>query len=275
MGATEDDASRRSGAPLGTQCVFRQALLGTSRHSSGFCLPFAHGGPPTISTMTRRLARLGGAILIGSGILALAWAFAIWQWGDPVTALFTRWEQRQLQAELRTIERRYRPLPSTAPTKDAPSPTPKRSAAEVARLARSLRSTTDRGGPLGRIRVDRLDLNMIMVDGTDHASLKRGPGVDGRTSLPGQGKLVYIAGHRTTYGAPFAHIDRLETGDRIELEMPYGTFVYRVSSHVIVDADDIDRLRTRGREEVALQACHPRFSAKRRYIVYATPIVRT
>ena len=113
---------------------------------------------------------------------------------------------------------------------------------------------------------------MILVDGTDSGSLMKGPGFDQRTRLPGEGQLVYIAGHRTTYGAPFAHIDRLREGDRVVLEMPYGTFAYRVVSHVIVPATDIARLRSRGREEVALQACHPRFSARERYIVYARPI---
>jgi LPXTG-site transpeptidase (sortase) family protein len=89
--------------------------------------------------------------------------------------------------------------------------------------------------------------------------------------MPGEGELVYIAGHRTTYGAPFAHIDRLRPGDRVRLEMPYGTFGYRVTRSVIVPADDIGRLRSQGREQVALQACHPRFSASHRLIVYAVP----
>ena len=61
---------------------------------------------------------------------------------------------------------------------------------------------------------------MILVDGTNHDALVRGPGVDRRTHLPGEGQLVYVAGHRTTYGAPFAHIDRLRKGDLIEMEMP-------------------------------------------------------
>ena len=142
----------------------------------------------------------------------------------------------------------------------------------VKALARRLRTTTSSGNALGRIRVSRLGLNMIVVDGTDHDALIRGPGIDRRTHLPGEGELVYIAGHRTTYGAPFANIDRLGPGDEIEMDMPYGTFMYRVTSHVIVPADDLARLRSRGREEIALQACHPRFSARERYIVYATPV---
>jgi len=81
-----------------------------------------------------------------------------------------------------------------------------------------------------------------------------------------------VAGHRTTYSAPFSHIDRLRRGDRVSVRVPYATFVYRVTGHVVVPADDLDRLRSRGREVLALQACHPRFFASHRYIVYARPV---
>ena len=64
----------------------------------------------------------------------------------------------------------------------------------------------------------------------------------------------------------------MRKGDEVTLDVPYGRFVYRVSSRVIVPADDIERLESAGREEIALQACHPRFFASQRYIVYAKPI---
>lgn len=116
---------------------------------------------------------------------------------------------------------------------------------------------------------------MLFVNGTGHEDLKKGPGRDERTYMPGQGQLIYIAGHRTTYGAPLAHIDRLKAGDRITLEMPYGTFSYSVTGHQIVDDQDLSVLRSRGREVVALQACHPRFFATQRYIVWAKPVTVT
>ena len=72
------------------------------------------------------------------------------------------------------------------------------------------------------MRVPRLGLNMVVVDGTDDDSLKKGPGLDRRTYMPGEGQLIYIAGHRTTYLAPFAHIERMRAGDPITLEVPYG-----------------------------------------------------
>jgi sortase A len=87
--------------------------------------------------------------------------------------------------------------------------------------------------------------------------------------MPGQSRLVYVAGHRTTFLAPFAQINEIQPGDRITLEMPYGAFVYRAFRHVIVPADDLAVLRSPRHELLALQACHPRFFASHRYIVYA------
>src|SRR5581483_9212362 len=114
----------------------------------------------------------------------------------------------------------------------------------------------------------RLGLNMVFLDGTSHDTLTKGPGRDLQSYMPGQGQLIYVAGHRTTYGAPFSHIDALRKGDVIRLEVPYGTFVYAVTGHVVVPADDLAVLRSHGREVVALQGCHPRFFATHRYIVY-------
>ena len=111
---------------------------------------------------------------------------------------------------------------------------------------------------------------MVLVDGTDESSLQKGPGRDLRSYMPGQSRLVYIAGHRTTYLAPFSHIDAIRPGDLVRLEMPYATFTYRATTHRIVPAGDMAVLRSPRHELLALQACHPRFFATHRYIVYAT-----
>ena len=142
----------------------------------------------------------------------------------------------------------------------------------IRQAAARYRVQLERGDAVGRLSVPRLDLNAIVVEGTDSATLTKGPGRYTKSYVPGEGELIYIAGHRTTYGAPLARIDRLREGDEVRLEVPYGTFVYRVSSHVIVPASDIERLESSGREEIALQACHPRFFATERYIVYARPV---
>ena len=118
----------------------------------------------------------------------------------------------------------------------------------------------------------RLDLSLVVVNGTSASDLRRGPGRHEDTFMPGEGKLVYVAGHRTTYGAPFSDIDALETGDTITVELPYGSVEYRVTRHRIVDDNDLSVLESSGREELVLQACHPRFFASQRYLVYARPV---
>lgn len=216
-------------------------------------------------TLGRKLVRRLGVVVTGVGLVLVAWGIVTWQWGDPVTGLYTSWEQRQLSEAYERLAESHEPPSAGASVSTAAR------RREVRRTARRLRTVAEDGQPIGRLVIEELDLDMVIVNGTDAASLRKGPGRDPRTFMPGEGQLVYIAGHRTTFGAPFAHIERLERGDRVNLEMPYGRFVYTVTRSVIVPADDIGRLRSRGREEIALQACHPRFSAEERYIVYALP----
>ena len=117
--------------------------------------------------------------------------------------------------------------------------------------------------------VPRLGLKTIVVNGTAHDDLTKGPGREMHTYMPGEDELVYVAGHRTTYLAPFAHIDSLKAGDRITFELPYATFEYEVTGHKIVTADDLAVLRSHHKELLILQACHPRFFATHRYLAYA------
>lgn len=211
----------------------------------------------------RRLSRIAGTVLAVAGLGMLVWVLVVWRWQDPFTALYTHWKQRQLSQAYEKRFAGYRP----APRQDGISVSATTKA--IAQEARLYRIHSKRGQAIGRIRVPRLHVNMILVNGTDHDSLTKGPGRDRRTYMPGEGQLVYIAGHRTTYLAPFAHIERLRSGDPVTLEVPYATFRYRVYKHRIVDAHNFSVLRSHGREVVELQACHPRFFASQRYIAYA------
>ncbi len=215
----------------------------------------------------RRVLRMAGTAVVAAGLLGAAWAFTVWQWQDPFTALYTSHQQQSLETEYLREEVAYVPPVRVEPS--VPVSIQKR---RIAEAAARYRMQLERGDAVGRLRVPQLGLDAIVVEGTDSATLTKGPGRFTKSYVPGEGELIYIAGHRTTYGAPFAHIDRLRVGDEVRLEVPYGTFVYRVSSHVIVPADDLERLQSSGREEIALQACHPRFFASERYIVYARPV---
>jgi sortase A len=209
----------------------------------------------------RRTVRIIGTLLIAAGALTLLWAFVVWQWQDPFTALYTKWKQHELAGQYDKRVAAFRPRPISNVSLAA-----ERRA--IAAEAKQYRKQSATGAAIGRIRVPRMHLNMILVNGTDHETLKKGPGRDLRTFMPGENRLVYIAGHRTTYLAPFSHIDQMRKGDAITIEVPYATFTYRMSGARIVPADDLAVLRSPRHEVVELQACHPRFFATHRYIVY-------
>ena len=209
----------------------------------------------------RRTLRIAGTLLILAGALTLAWTLVVWQWQDPFTSLYTKWKQHQLTSQYqKRVEAFSAPIATTSLADERRS---------IAREAKRYRAGSTRGEAIGRIRIPRMGVNLVLVNGTDHDTLKKGPGRDGRTFMPGENRLIYIAGHRTTYGAPFSHIDRLHSGDRVTIEVPYGTFIYAVTRHRIVKATDLSVLRSPKHEVVELQACHPRFFASHRYIAYA------
>jgi sortase A len=209
----------------------------------------------------RRPVRILGTALVVAGSLMLVWALVVWQWQDPFTALYTKWKQHELSSQYDKRTSTFR--------RSISGTTLAAERASIAREAKRYRSSSKRGEAIGRIRVPRMGISMVLVNGTDHDTLKKGPGRDARTFMPGENRLVYIAGHRTTYLAPFSHIDRLRAGDRVTIEVPYGTFIYSVTHHRIVKSNDLSVLRSPEHELVELQACHPRFFASHRYIAYA------
>jgi sortase A len=208
-----------------------------------------------------RAMRLFGSLLIVAGVVTLGWAVLVWRWQDPFTALYTHWQQGKLASALDAEEQAFQPAQARGDL-----------AAErraIALDAKQFQHRAKTGQAIGRIVIGRIGLNMVLVNGTDHETLKKGPGRDPRSYMPGENRLVYIAGHRTTYLAPFSHINDIQRGDYIRLEMPYGTFVYRMTTHRIVTASNMSVLKSPNHEQLELQACHPRFFATHRYIVYA------
>jgi sortase A len=206
--------------------------------------------------------------MVVAGVGALAWALTVWQWQDPFTAALNELEQRELADGFeRAVEARDASLAARGP-----APAVEKPAAEVPRAAAAWRLASERGDAVARLRIPRLGVSEVVVNGTDTESLERGPGRYLGSAMPGEGELVYIAGHRTTYGAPFSRIDHLRKGDPVVLETPYATFEYAVTGHRIVPATQLSVLRSKGFEQLALQACHPRFFATHRYIAYAKPV---
>jgi sortase A len=129
-----------------------------------------------------------------------------------------------------------------------------------------------RGDALGEIRIPRMSLDMIFVQGADRESLKKGPGHYVETPLPGQGGNVGIAGHRTTYLHPFWSLNEMRKGDLITLITSKGTFVYRVVWLRIVEPGNKTVLAWTPKPSLTLTACHPRFYATQRIIVRAEQV---
>jgi sortase A len=214
-----------------------------------------------------RAARITGTLMIVAGLLSVAWALVVWQWQDPFTAIYTKYQQHKLASTFAHRFADYRP-PAVARPSSTGSPA-KSERAVIAAAARAYRLSLHEGEPVGRLIVPRLHLKSIVVNGTAHDDLTKGPGRELHTFMPGENELVYVAGHRTTYLAPFAKIDSLKPGDPVTFELPYATFQYEITGHKIVKSDDLAVLRSHHREVLALQACHPRFFATHRYIAYA------
>ena len=126
------------------------------------------------------------------------------------------------------------------------------------------------GAPIGRIHLPSIGRKYVVVQGTGVDTLRKGPGHYPSTSFPGEHGTVAIAGHRTTYGAPFHDINQLKRGQPIVLIMPYGRFTYSVERTRIVgpNATWIER-KVPGEERLVLSACHPLYSASHRIVAFA------
>jgi sortase A len=219
--------------------------------------PVRHRGRPW--------ARALAIALIALGSLALADAVVTLVWQEPFSALYAKLRQDHLRGELRAEER--------AP----PTPVEQRALARltseragIAFLAAALQRRTHDGSAVGRIRIPRIGVNFVVVSGTSTAALQSGPGIYPETSFPGAGHTTAIAGHRTTYLAPFRHIDELRAGDRIQLEMPYAHFVYAVTRSAVVPPTAVHLAEADwGYPRLVLSACTPLFSAEKRILVFA------
>ena len=199
----------------------------------------------------RPVVRFAASVMAVTGAMLVAIASVTLLWQEPVSALTAGRAQDRLERDLAALEAR------STRSND------RRAAAR--RFAAGLR----RGRPFGRIEMPTLNRRYVLVQGTDAASLRKGPGHYPRTAVPGMGRTVAIAGHRTTFLAPFKTIDRLRRGDRITVRMPYGRFIYEVSRTRIVRPTDVWVTRDTGREQLVLTACHPLYSAEKRIVVFA------
>jgi sortase A len=208
--------------------------------------------------------RFVASVLITSGILMLADAGLTLAWQEPVSAFIAAQEQSRLGHKLDVaaggvVAREKLLVASIRNTRR-----------RLARLGEIERRRARTGQPIGRIKLPTLGRHYVVVQGTDLSTLEKGPGHYPGTRFPGEHGTVAIAGHRTTYLAPFRTIDQLKRGDHIVLAMPYGTFTYSVEKTQIVSPDAIwITHRVPGEDRLVLSACHPLYSASHRIVAFA------
>jgi sortase A len=201
-------------------------------------------------------------VVAGSLILTDAGLTVVWQ--EPVTAAITNIRQGSLRGDLEHLR--------------AAGPTPLELRAlaslqgdrrRIAFLARSLRRRTPDGAAIGRIRIPSIGVDQVVVQGSAPGDLRKGPGLYDDAAVPGMPGTSAIAGHRTTYGAPFRDLDGVRPGDTIQVDMPYASFTYRVERAQIVEPTALWVIRRARYDRLVLSACHPLFSAAQRLVVFA------
>lgn len=212
----------------------------------------------------RSALRALGSVLIATGLLLLLDAVLTVTWQEPVSAVYNRFTQDRLAGDLRRLE--IAP-PTVVERRVLRTLRPRKR--RLAFLARALRRRTDQGEAVGRVEIPKLGARYVVVLGTRAGDLRKGPGFYEQNPFPGAGGTTAIAGHRTTYAAPFRHVDRLRRGDRVIVRMPYGRFTYAVERTRIVAPTEVSVARRVGYERLVLSACHPLYSARQRIIVFA------
>jgi sortase A len=192
----------------------------------------------------RAVRRFLASVLMVSGVLLIGDAAATLLWQEPVSAFMAERHQTKLEEALAD------PPPRVLQKKPLP------------------------GDAIGRLEIPAIGVKDYIVEGTDTANLRKGPGHYPETPLPGERGTAAIAGHRTTYGSPFRDIDDLRRENVIRLDMPYGRYVYRVERTKIVDDADFSVLRKVPHDRLVLSACHPLYSAAQRVIAFARLVRR-
>ncbi len=218
------------------------------------------------------ISLIGRAMITLGLVLLLFVAYQLWG-----TNFFEARSQDKLRNEFSDQLKNTNTTTSTEPSTTVPGDNPIVSEPSEAELAQ-LTNETKEGNPIAVIKIPKIGLDHVVISGTSKSNLQKGPGHYSATPLPGQQGNSAIAGHRTTYGAPFNRLDELVEGDKIVVDTLRGTFTYEVSmpnkivspNDVSVieptqDPDDLKRLIP----ELTLTTCHPKYSAAKRLIVRA------
>jgi len=191
-----------------------------------------------------------GAILTGAGVLILL--FVAYQlWG---TGLYTSRQQDSLRSQFKQKAQVAQSGPSTTSTTIDPLHLP---------------PPPPSGESVANIRIPKIGVDKYVVQGVGLTDLRKGPGHYPQTPLPGEQGNAAIAGHRTTYGAPFNRLDELAAGDDVLVTTLKGSFTYKVATTHVVKPDQVEVLDPTPTPTLTLTTCNPKYSASQRLVVVA------
>jgi sortase A len=208
---------------------------------------------PVAAALGRSLTTIGVLILL----------FAAYQlWG---TGIYTSRQQSNLRQQFASDLRKA--PPTTTPTTRPGTP----ATATTTTTTQPSPPPPPTGDALARIQIPKIGLDDIVVNGIGVDDLRKGPGHYPFTPLPGQRGDSAIAGHRTTYGAPFGNLDQLSNGDEVLLRTVQGFFTYRVYAQLVVDPTDVSVLDPDPSRPatITLTTCNPKYSAAQRLVIKA------
>jgi sortase A len=221
------------------------------------------------------LGAVGRAFITVGVLILLFVAYQLWG-----TGIYTSRQQddlaRQFDAALATVG-----APGTTSTTGSPTTT-----SPDAPPSSTTTTTTEpppppppEGEAVARLRIPKIGVDSIVVNGVTRDDLRKGPGHYPDTPLPGQEGNAAIAGHRTTYGAPFSDLDQLGEGDLIQVRTLQGSFEYHVTEQLVVDPSNVGVIDSipidPGQPEngylatLTLTTCNPKYSAAQRLVIHA------
>jgi len=201
-----------------------------------------------------------GRVVLVSGVLVLLFIpFLLWG-----TGLMTARSQATLRAQFSIDQQR-----SGTPTTKHLSVPKQTTVAPPALQVAPVIADPAVGSPVGTITIPKIALSMVVVEGTDEPQLQAGPGHYPSTPLPGEAGNAAIAGHRTTYLAPFYNLDALVPGDTILVTTVQGTFLYQMTGNQVVDPSNVSVVAATSTPQLTLTTCNPRYSASQRLVVHA------
>jgi sortase A len=240
------------------------------------------------SAVVRTVIGAIGRVLVTVGVLILL--FVAYQlWG---TGIYEARAQSDLESK---FERELARSPSsttsttaastttssstTAPTTTAPTTTTSTTTTTTTptTTAPAVVQVPAAGEPVGVITIDKLGVDKVIVEGTTVPDLRKGPGHYEGSPLPGQAGNAAMAGHRTTYGAPFGDLDQLAKNDRISIRTVTGTWNYELTEDPfavspnqteVLDPTN-DPATGQPLATLTLTTCNPKYSAAERLVVKA------